>query len=900
MNSELSCSLRWRWLFAGMAAVVVSAGLLYAIQSWQLPRITARVLQECRQLAAAGDTDAARKRYADYIQLQPGNTQAYEEYARLMLESDTEGTSPRTDMMALQLLDMAVQHGARSHSTKQLLVSTAMRLQNYSLARQMLNSMDLHSLQDADLYTFHGICALQQGEISEAEQSFRSALQICPQTKDAWTGLLEIRADVQEDIPGAWEIADQMLAVMPVEGRSARAWLYLRLNQIDQAGKAFLQTAQQAPDSTEHVANLAQFIMRTNMEATPENTPAIEFALTRLTALQTDRSDFLMEFNRADLAQRLKQYDAALAGYRRCMELRPGDPAAAGRLTEVLSSIGDYQQAEELLTSLPQTNALRLLRATLKARLLTEQSHWQEAIEVLNEAVHIAGDRNLKQQAQALLMECHRHLNQYDSAVSVGHKMVVASGSPDEARCMLIEALINADNYRDAIEQMQLIRKPEQHYAALIQQMIRSVNSPDKERQLNRAIDETERFSVSASLPAIIRAYLQANSGKLSDAISSMTLLAAENPDLPEYWETVVRLRTGDRQPRNAVGRSGSVSFTDSPSEDSEAASDDHATIRQDLNTNYHRLMHQGRSSEIVNAVKTRLQSRPARKEDAEAVATVLCNLAMSHREACAEIVETVLPLMNSHVVETSGASMEAFCCVLRDCGLQHQLSKLSPSLFADPSTIQTVGTIRDLVSEGVLNAEALQASNESTGGAGWPRYLIDILLAESEAVTDSPKAAVQRLLQVVKESPENAAAVAALLQIAGYDSAVRPDIPDYGFRLVQQHPDSADALFLLSCGLRSGDRLLESVTYARRAFAQKQNPVYLLHAAWSLLKAGNKTAAVNTLQLAQQAGLSEAVMHPLDRQLLQTMNELRDESAVQLTGTQPAELRQQPAEPAL
>ena len=243
MNSELSCHIRWRWFLGGVGLLTATLLTLWGVHEAQMPRIANRMLAQARSLTSAGDLDDARRCYSDYLQLKSGNTVACEEYAHLVLASSEKLGEARADSTALRLLDVAVQSGKASEATKRLFVKTAMRLENYSVAHQMLRSMDPEQLSNAEMWSALGTCELQLRNASAAETAFRKALDIDQTHIEAWTGLLELYADVMDEMPKAIATADAMRKVTPVEAQAARAWLHLRLDELPAARDCFLEAA---------------------------------------------------------------------------------------------------------------------------------------------------------------------------------------------------------------------------------------------------------------------------------------------------------------------------------------------------------------------------------------------------------------------------------------------------------------------------------------------------------------------------------------------------------------------------------------------------------------------------------------------------------------------------------
>ena len=846
MNSKQSCHIRWRWFLAGVGVITVSVFTLWGLHSVQMPRIAKRILAEARSLSASGDIDGARRGYSDYLQLRPGNMVACEEYARLVLASSSSMGEARTDSMALKLLDVVVQSGQTSIDTKLLLVKTALRLQNFSVAHQMLRTIDLEKLRDAEMWTALGICELQLRNAVAAEEAFHKALAVDQTHIAAWTGLLEINADVEKDFHKAWKTADAMLLVLPVEGQSARAWLHLRLNELPKARDSFLTAARAQPENKEHVTNLAQFVMRTNMDADGENRPIVQFAYDRLNDIHATHDDYMMSFNLADLAQRMSNTKAALQHYQRCLELHPNDASTLGRMTEVLSAEGKFAQAEQMLCAIPEANSMTLLRSTLRAQVLAEQQKWQAAADELQTSMHVDGDEHVRRQAQILQIRCLKHLNQHVEAAQVGVKLVAKADSGDDSRRLLVDALIAAKNYAEAIRQMQLLKNADEH-SDLLDTMTTSATSIDDSKKLESAIIQAELFNRDVPTPALLRARVLFNQGRKSEGIALLVGRAVEHPEVTVYWSAMKTLQC----------QSVSIDGV----EDLKSA--------ESLLWRCRNLCGKSKIQEAARILGEWLDRPAEQVAHAETVAMVVEAIAMDDLTQGQRLFDLLRDDAAKHLRETQGASMEAFSRILLACDRSQDLSNLTSQLFVNENSLSTVRVLRNQVINHLIDPQAMAEHNRRSTAVGYPSYLVEVLLAEADAGTSGPSAGVERLLRLAPADRKLPVVTAALLQMAGYDNTQRNSLAELADQFLKQHPGEASAEFLLSCSLRNAGRYVESVQHARRAFVLKHDPVYLLHAAYTLFLMKNQAASLATLNLAFTAGLSNRVLSPLDRKLL-------------------------------
>ncbi len=888
MNTELSCHIRWRWFLAGLAASASSLLLIYGIHSWQMPRIANRVLTQARELRAAGDLDGARRSYGDFLQFGQYNVPAMEEYAQLMLQSSDALGTLRSDSTALQLLDIAIQSGSATEQSKRLFVQTALRQYRYSEAHQILRTMDLEKLRDAELWTALGRCELHLQHDKLAEAAFRNAIDADASAAEAWTGLLEVAMDVRKDAPQAWKIADEMLRQLPVEGQSARAFLHLRLDQLKEAGQAFLAAATAQPKAKEHVLNLGQFIMRTNMDASGTNQKIVQFAYDHIARLQHASQDFQIQFLLADLMHRSSQHELALKHYQRCIELHPGEPAVAGRMAEVLSATGQFTEAEAILTSLPETGPQKLLRSTLRAQILMDQSEWQLATEELQSNLHMDGDKAVQHKARLLLLHCLQQQKNYAAASKMAKDLALQSNDSGHAIQLLAETLITSGEYEEAIRQIQMLPSADLQFS-LLNSIMTAAKADNRLQQLQAASTSVAKINEAAVIPTLLNARLLFESGSPRQAVSLLLQRAVEDPSETAYWDNYQWLKT---QPWPTANDALPLAMTADPNTHKPTEESHHSKALQ-LTWICRDLCRKGNIAEAAAVLKQTLQpaitaedsqtvSISARVTHAEVVATVIETIALEDLSVAGQLLTALQDTITWHINETSGSSMEPMARILLACHRSQDMFKLTPQLYVTRDSLHTVRVLRNLVASGMLDPNSMQQHNTRETAKRYPEFLIDVLLAEASAQSGEPADGGRYLDSLTDENRSVPAVAATLLQFAGYDQNQYKHLPETGFALIRQLPDNAEALFALSCGLSNSGRMAESVKYARQAFLLRQHPVYLLHAAGTLSRMDQQQLAHSTLQLALDAGLANCQLTTHDQHLLRSL---------QSPGKGPAEL---------
>ena len=883
MNNQLSCHIRWRWFLAGLAASAFSLLLIYGIHEWQMPRIANRVLTQARELRAAGDMDGARRSYGDFLHFGQYNVPALEEYAQLILQSSSDLGALRSDSTALQLLDIAIQSGSATEHSRRLFVQTALRQNRFSEAHQILRTMNLKELQDAELWMALGRCELHLQHDKLAEAAFRNAIEADALKADAWTGLLEVAMDVRKDPAQAWQIADEMLQQLPVEGQSARAFLHLRLDQPEQAGQAFLAAAKAQPKTKEHVLNLGQFIMRTNMDASGSNRQIVQFAYEHIARLEQASHDFQMQFLLADLMHRTAQHDAALKHYQRCIELHPGEPAVAGRMAEVLSAKGQFLEAEAILTSMPQTGPQKLLRSTLRAQILMDQSEWQLAAEELQAALHLDGENAVQHKARILLLQCLQQQKQHAAAAKLAKDLALQSNGSEDAVRLLAETLIASGDYEEAIRQIQMLPANESQFN-LLSSMIKAAKASHQLQQLQDANASVAKVNKAAVVPALLNAFTLFQTGSPRQAVSLLVQQAVENPSETAYWNSYQWLKN---QPWPTTMAMISMDAANGQNELSPTTESSTADSLQ-LTWICRDLCRKGNFAEAAAVLKKTLQPASTshdpqsvpittRVKHAEIVATVIETIALEDLPAAQQLLSALQDTITSHISETRGSSMEPVARILLACHQSNDMFKLTSQLYVTPDSLHTAKVLRKLVASGTINPNLMLKHNQQESANRYPDFLIDILMAEAATQNGGPEDGGRYLNALADKNRSIPVVAATLLQFAGCDQSPYKDLPETGFTLIRRLPDNAEALFALSCGLNNAGRMAESVKYARQAFQLRQHPVYLLHAAGTLSRMDQHQLAHSTLLLALDAGLANCQLSIHDQHLLRALQSLNN-----------------------
>jgi|GEM_PF-3318807 len=846
--------IRWRWVAASVLAVVVAALTINSVHEWHVSRISERILTSARSHAESGNAAEAKMQYASYLGLISTDANAREEYAQLIL---SEPRTVENDLTVLQLLDEAVQEGSTRIETRIELIRTAIRLERFKAASAMISALDLKSLKNAELHAMQGLCCFRKGDAIAAKNAYREALKLDGTCSLAWEGLVEL-TEAEDGLPAALELAERMTSEAPgPEAHSVHAHLLTRSENPTLAGRAFWNASREAGNDLEKATEFADFIMYTVPPTADMDLEMIQAAYDALTAA-TETTDYMTAARLGDLAHRLDQTDQALVHYQQCLESKPGDAFAVGRITEVLASSGRLSEAHAMLDSMADYNSLVLLRNTLRAGLFAKEGRYTEACDLLEEAVNNSGDARLSEGARFLLVECLWELDEVDRAIIISRELLEQSPDNDAARRLHLASLVRRGDYQEIVKQIPLFRDPAEHLNGSVSMVIDEATSRGHLKSLKTHVDQYRTYYRTSPLPVIFDGYELSDEGKTSEAVSILSKAAAENPDVIEYQIAV-----------EAVSERAALRLRllDEVS--------DLTLIADELDraTYIDRMLSEDRlAAEMLMKQFFDLQA------DSIEPLRLLASLVQrsgQDREALQKLVEGLHDRMAVLFNRHGDAAIPLTARVYADIGWEASAYQLLSGAVRQTDDRQVIETFCEFMGTAAADSafwypqvkKALESGELKCVASGR-----EVLLAEVDAIRGDIEAAIARLTKQLKEDRSNETVIASLLRHGSNAEKPPKGLADYGFWLVEKHPNDSEAMLGLCCALRAENRYAESVRWAVTAYAKHQDPRYLVHAACTKWHADDTEAAQGLLQLAMQFGLEPARLHVLDRKVLETL----------------------------
>jgi tetratricopeptide (TPR) repeat protein len=321
-----------------------------------------------------------------------------------------------------------------------------------------------------------GFTALQSGELTSAEQSFRQALNENPQDAEAKGGL---------------------------------GLILLRRQQFSEARDLLYEAIDQSPERREQWASAYQsaaFYARLGEARRFAEANNLEQALGQVRPLtqqsgEAGRAARLLE---ADILRRQKRLDAAEQAYRAMLETRQSDVDARVGLVQVLSDKGDWAAAQQIAQSLPESARIQIAGlTTAQVNALRRQARQQDSFgaeAALREALDLAPNdpwarldlaRILVEQARA--NEAQALMEPFLSgAATLDQRYAAALFASEQARWSETLRLLSSIPSNELTAEMQTLKQQGQ-----IQQ------------PLNQALTQLEQGNRSAGISALQQLYLR-------------------------------------------------------------------------------------------------------------------------------------------------------------------------------------------------------------------------------------------------------------------------------------------------------------------------------------------------------------------------------------------------------
>lgn len=851
---EAYFTVRWKRLLGTIFVVVALAAILFSVLQHQQAQLTDRLLTTARQLAEGVTPVAARVAYLDYLELNPEDSAARVELIEHVIR--TEPAEAERDAFVVSQATKALYGPDRLPEVRLILVDAAMRLEWFSTVGQWLPTIQDLVDQYPRLAAFEGVCLFKKGDFHEAKARFKSALLKDPACATAWSGLIDL-TELKSGIPAAIEVADEWISQTPhAESYLRKAQLLIQNGTPLEAVALYRNAVLPDVEDIEQVRQVANVFVH-EFPPDVEVEPAVlerVYDLLAKSAVEPTYDDLVCL---ADLAHRSKDLDNAQKHYQQCLENRPGDLFATGRQVELFSRQGLNDQAHETLNGLTDSASQKVLKTTLRARLLAQESRHAEAVIALEAVVGLHADASVKQDAYGLLIESLWQQQRFSEAAVHAQKLLSSTPGAALARRFCAEALIRAAQYEEAIQCIHgFISEPEEQINAVWRMMDHAVET-NQSLKLSEAIDSASLTNREATVPVLFNALKAVDSDETSQAIQSLKRAMIEQPGQSAFRIAV------DAVEERAFRRMNAEQISD-VSELKDSA---------DQLIFLHDLLEQDQG-EVGSQLKNLLVKFPERSDVVGVTSDLLSECAADPKTQRAILTE-VYPELSRVIQEQGDTAVPQIARLLADCGYHDQAFRFLTDALQRGESVLPIEAFCHLMSVAsaespfsVLNVvEQLDHSDFSITDTAR-----QILKAECDFDLGHVESAMNRLIPLVSGDKTSEAALFVIL--THVDRLETMDLPMISpdSTLQKAAPENPSVLLACSRWNRRQDQYLKAATFARDAFLHDDRPEILIELAYIEWQANFTNRATQVLKLAQEMQVDIEDLEPLHKSMLGEM----------------------------
>ena len=581
-----------RFLLILIAVVVAGTAGIFFLRRFQVSRNAGNLATQAKARLKEGKTAEAIMLYSRYIGLRPEDSDAYAEYARLMLARAEAPDATRNDMArAYNSLEAAVRRNPDDDDLRRRLAEFQLRIGRAGDAREHLAVLRERFESGQLKETVREEPAADDDDQANEPRRPLDGDQIQLMTAQSFMGA------------GDFEEAGKLVAEMvgfdlekrvfdpAVKNSSGATEAYIILAAIleDKLGdqKASSKVLEQliAVQSKDVQAWLA----RSSWHRQHGNLDAAEADI--LAALELDPDSVNAVFAGYELALARKDFDEAWNLATKGRELAPGDERAYRGLAAVALQRGDLQAAEQVLLDgielLPGKASLLLMLADallqqnkleqvdqsiarikelygdaspavglLEARLLVARRKWAEAKSRL-ETVRplVLGSPELVRQVDLYLAQCHAQLDEPDAQLEVNRRVLSEDPASLAARAGAAAALATAGKTDDALAEFERIASaipaerlasvPQVWYPLLQLRIQQQAKRPAPDRDwsgIDGLLDTLQQSpDMTATQLTLLRADVLVRKGEV-DSARDMLEEEAGNDGGPQVWSALATL----------------------------------------------------------------------------------------------------------------------------------------------------------------------------------------------------------------------------------------------------------------------------------------------------------------------------------------------------------------------
>ena len=585
-------------LLALVAALIVTVGGVYFLRRFQIARNAGGLATQARQKAADGNLVEALQLLQRYIGLRPEDSEAYAEYAELLLQRTAVPEATRSDLSrAYNVLEDAVRRNPKNDKLRARLAQFQLRIGRFADAREHLEVLRSRDPAEAGPAAPAGS---DDAKDPQADLAKPSTVALMLARSYMGTGDFERAATLAGELVG-YDLEQRAFGAEPEPAAATDAYIVLaallheKLKDEAAANGVLEQLVKVKSDDLQawlamcrwrrqrgDVAAAAQAVDRA-LQIAPDDADAVftgfELALasgdlTRAEALGKNAREKFPDDERgyrvlaAVFLQQGRPQEAEQV-------LRDGADAAPGRasvllmLTDVLLQRNELAEAKQTIDRAKEIVGQKNPAVGLfEARILIAEQKWIPAKQKL-QALRplVAGSDDLTRQVDLYLGQCAEQLGAFDEQLEANQRVLSESPTSLPARVGSASALMAAGKTDEALKAFETIAAGipaanlpgiPQVWLPLLQLRIASqTRLPAESRDWSKidALLESLQQAPEVSTPqiALLRSDVLMRKGELDAAASVLAKAAETHADNPQI--AAARVTLALRREGAAAGR---------------------------------------------------------------------------------------------------------------------------------------------------------------------------------------------------------------------------------------------------------------------------------------------------------------------------------------------------------
>ena len=584
-----------KFLLILITVVVAGTAGIYFLRRFQVSRNAGNLAVQAKERLKEGKTAEAIMLYGRYIGLRPEDSEAYAEYAKLMLARAEAPDATRNDMArAYQSLETAVRRNPDNDDLRRRLAEFQLRIgrsidarEHLAVLRERFDSGQLKETAPAEPVT-------KDGDEDEEDQPRRpldgNEIQLMVARSFMGAGDFEEASRLVAEMVGfdltkrAFDPAKKPLSSATDAYIILAAILEDKLNDRNAASLVLEQLVEvQSKD-------VQAWLARSSWHRDHGNLDASEADI--LTALELEPDNVNCIFSGFELALARKDFEKAGELAEKGRELAPREERVYRGLAAVALQRGDLETAEQVLLdgieqlpgkaslllmladTLLQQNKLDQVEQTiarikelygdaspavglLEGRLLVARRKWADAKSRL-ETVRplVLGSPELVRQVDLYLAQCHAQLDEPDAQLDVNRRVLSEDPTSLAARAGTAAALAAAGKSEEALAEFETIARvltadrlaavPQVWYPLLQLRIQQQAKRPVAERDwsgVDSLLDTLQQSpDITATQLTLLRADALVRKGEADSAREMLEGAAAGGEGGPQVWAALVTL----------------------------------------------------------------------------------------------------------------------------------------------------------------------------------------------------------------------------------------------------------------------------------------------------------------------------------------------------------------------